>query len=291
MMAWPRWVLSAVPDADALRETADALASAERSGDEMALHLTRFARGITLAHRDGPEREAGFDLLAQVREAAVRGRFSLVVLPVVDIHLAQQQARSGDLDGAIELARAVVDDLFDSGGAFWGVLATTVLVEALLGRGADADLQDARVEVERLAAVPTDPGLVLHEIWLLWVGTCTTDPDLHDLPFLLRIPGSRLGHVPRERIGGLLGEHLPDGITRQPRRTRNHRPASQTSLVHNATRAVAGLHNDGDRRRSGGNPQACQGVSRRTEVRHWVDLALADQCRRFHARTMKLGLV
>jgi adenylate cyclase len=41
------------------------------------------------------------------------------------------------------------------------------LVEALLRRGADGDLQAAQAEVDRLAAVPTDPGFVLHEIWLL----------------------------------------------------------------------------------------------------------------------------
>jgi adenylate cyclase len=155
------------PDATALRETADAVERAERSGDELALHLPRFARGITLAHRDGPEREAGFALLAQVREAAVQQRFTLTVVPVVDIHLAQQQATLGDLDGAIKLSRTVVDDLFDSGGAIWSVLATTVLVDALLQRGADGDLEDAQAAVERLAVVPTDPGFVLNEIWLL----------------------------------------------------------------------------------------------------------------------------
>jgi len=46
-------------------------------------------------------------------------------------------------------------------------LATTVLVEALLRRGADGDLQDAQAAIEKLAAVPTDPGFVLHEIPLL----------------------------------------------------------------------------------------------------------------------------
>ncbi|HKH50722.1 MAG TPA: cyclase, partial [Mycobacterium sp.] len=94
-------------------------------------------------------------------------RFSLTMVPVVDIHLAQQKARSGDLDGAIELARAVLEDLFDSGGAVWSVLATTVLVEALLRRDGDGDLAAAQAEIDRLAAVPTDPGFVLHEIWLL----------------------------------------------------------------------------------------------------------------------------
>ena len=63
VLAIPGGVL--LPDATALRETADALAIAERSGDEIALHTSRFARGITLAHRDGREREAGFALLAR----------------------------------------------------------------------------------------------------------------------------------------------------------------------------------------------------------------------------------
>ena len=154
-------------DATALRETADALAIAERSGEELALHCTRFARGITLVHQDGPERDAGLALLAQVREAAVQQRFTLTVVPVVDIHVAQEKARAGDFDGAVGLARAVVDDLFDSGGAVWSAPATAVLVEALLRRGSDGDLAEAQAAVDRLAAVPTDPGFVLRETFLL----------------------------------------------------------------------------------------------------------------------------
>jgi adenylate cyclase len=156
-----------LPDATVLRETADALALAERSGDDVALLLAQFSRGVTLVHRGGPQREAGLALLAQLREAALQGRFTLHMVPVVDIHLAEQKARSGDLDGAIALARAVLEDLFGSGGAIWSVLATTVLVEALVRRGSDGDLQEAQAAVERLAAVPTDPGFVLHKIWLL----------------------------------------------------------------------------------------------------------------------------
>jgi class 3 adenylate cyclase len=44
--------------------------------------------------------------------------------------------------------------------------ATTVLVESLLRRGADADLQEAHAAIDRLAAVPTHHRFVLHEIWL-----------------------------------------------------------------------------------------------------------------------------
>lgn len=45
--------------------------------------------------------------------------------------------------------------------------AAAVLVEALLRRGRDADLQDAQAAVDRLAAAPTEPGFVLHDIWPL----------------------------------------------------------------------------------------------------------------------------
>jgi adenylate cyclase len=155
------------PDSTALRDTAELLAMAEQSGDDFALDLARTARGITLVHQDGAEREAGLELLAKTRERALDERFSLVALPVFDIHIAREKARLGDLDGAIELARTFVDPLFDSGGSIWSALATSALVEALAQRGSDGDLGDARAAIDRLAAVPTDPGFVVHEIWLL----------------------------------------------------------------------------------------------------------------------------
>ena len=45
--------------------------------------------------------------------------------------------------------------------------AVTALVESLLRRGADPDLAEAKAAIDRLAAVPTDPGFVLHELPLL----------------------------------------------------------------------------------------------------------------------------
>ena len=156
-----------LPDATALRDTADTLAAAEQSGDDLALDLARTARGVTLVHQDGPQREAGFDLLEKVRERALNQRFALIALPVVDIHTSSEKARLGDLDGAIALARTVVDDLLSSGGCIWNALATTVFVEALLQRGGEADLGDARAAIDRLAAIPTDPGFVLNELALL----------------------------------------------------------------------------------------------------------------------------
>ena len=46
-------------------------------------------------------------------------------------------------------------------------LATSILVESLLKRGAEGDLQAADAAIHRLADVPVDPGFVLHEIPLL----------------------------------------------------------------------------------------------------------------------------
>ena len=46
-------------------------------------------------------------------------------------------------------------------------MPTIVLVEALLRRGTDTDLQDAQTAIEQLAAVPTEPGFVIHDLCLL----------------------------------------------------------------------------------------------------------------------------
>ena len=96
----------------------------------------------------------------------IRARFKSMGLEA-DIHIAREKARVGDLDGGIELARAVVDYLFTSDGFLWLATATDALVETLLQRGGAADLKEARVAVDKLATVPTDSGFVLHDIWLL----------------------------------------------------------------------------------------------------------------------------
>ena len=44
---------------------------------------------------------------------------------------------------------------------------TDVLVQTLLDRGADGDVAEAEAAIERLAAAPTDDGLLIREIWLL----------------------------------------------------------------------------------------------------------------------------
>ena len=115
----------------------------------------------------GPHRAEGLGLLTRARDEALAKGFTLNALAIVDPEIAREKARNGDLDGAIELSRAAIDDMFDRGAMYLRGVATTILVESLLSRGAGGDLDEARAAIERLADVPVEPGFVLHEIPLL----------------------------------------------------------------------------------------------------------------------------
>jgi adenylate cyclase len=153
-------------DADALQDTAVALRIAEQSGDNFTLGLALFARGLVLIHHDCDCGE-GMDHLAKVRELSNQQRLSMTVLPAVNTYFARAKADNGDLDAAIALSRKVVDGLFASGEMLTRGVATATFVELLLRRGRADDLTEARTAIARLAAVPTDPGFVLHELPLL----------------------------------------------------------------------------------------------------------------------------
>jgi adenylate cyclase len=154
-------------DATATRETSEALRIAESSSDDFVLGMGRLCRGLVLVTREGPQREAGLDLFTQARDMAVAERFSLSALTIVEPEFAMQKARAGDLDGAVEMMREVVDGAYESGDMIWRGRATEVLVQVLVGRGSFGDQQNAQAAIDRLAAVPTDPGFVLHELPLL----------------------------------------------------------------------------------------------------------------------------
>ena len=156
-----------LPNQAALTETAEVLQIAEHSGDNFTLGSARITRGITLVHGDSSQREVGFDLLAKARDMALKERLTLTTLAIVDVETARERARTGDVDGAIELSRAVIHDMLASGEMLWYGPATTTLVESLLRRGADADFREAQAAIDRLAAIPTDPGFVMYEVPLL----------------------------------------------------------------------------------------------------------------------------
>ena len=125
--------------------------------------------GVALVHRPtAAERDRGQKLQAEVSDVAVRRGHNLGDLPLINVYLARERARRGDRDDAIPLLRATVDHLFREGPLLlWGIPATGVLVETLLDRGAESDVAEAEAAITRLAAAPTDDGLVIREIWLL----------------------------------------------------------------------------------------------------------------------------
>ena len=158
-----------MPDDSAVREIEDALRIAERSSDDLALAVARVTLGLALVHRPtAAERDRGQKLLAELGDVFVRRGYLLGELPIVNVYVARERARRGERDDAIPLMRAAGDHLFREGQLlFWGIPATGVLVETLLDRGADDDVTEAEVAIERLAVAPADEGLVMRDIWLL----------------------------------------------------------------------------------------------------------------------------
>ena len=167
--AYARGILTGalLADDDAVRETAEAVRIAEEGGDDVALEMAHLAQGLVLSRRaTAAERDVALKLLRRAREAQVLRR-SLVAATMADIRIAELTAKAGEVQGAIESARSIVDQLFENGEMFLRGAATAALVETLLGRGSDTDVQEAAAAIERLAAVPTNPGFVLNEIPLL----------------------------------------------------------------------------------------------------------------------------
>lgn len=156
-----------VPDRTTVHEAAETLEIAEQSGEDVALGLARSNLGAALVHQGGPSGTQGVELLSKVLDTAMQQRYSMTGIQNIDIVTAKQRTMQGDFDRAIQLSRATLDVLLDRDGVFWIPLATAVLVEALLKRGGSEDLVDARTAIDQLAALPTEPGLVLQDIWLL----------------------------------------------------------------------------------------------------------------------------
>jgi class 3 adenylate cyclase len=156
-------------DDSAVHEIEDALAIAERLGDNLQLGVAQMTLGSALVHRHtDTERDRGQKLLAEVREVYLRGVHYLCDLPMLDVYMARETARRGDRDQAIPLMRDAVDHLARDGQLLsWGIPATAVLVETLLDRGAERDMAEAAAAIEQLAAAPADEGLVIRKIWLL----------------------------------------------------------------------------------------------------------------------------
>lgn len=156
-----------LPDPTALSETAEALEAAERRGDDFTLDSARLSRGLVLVNSDACHHSIGLALLNEYRDACIRHGYATTAVRWVDIENAKAKAKAGDLDGAIDTARTAVDFLYRSGEMTTRGSAVAALIDLLIRRGGAPDLAEAEAAIDRLAAVPTDAGFVLHELPLL----------------------------------------------------------------------------------------------------------------------------
>ena len=151
----------------ALHEAAEAFDTEQRYGDDFTLECARAALGLVLVRHGGPDRAEGFRLLSEAREAAMNERSTMILVPIFDLERAKERARTGDLDGGVELLCAVVDDEVKTGEIANRGAVVAALVEALLARGTESDVRESQAAIDSLAAVPVDPDFVVYEIHLL----------------------------------------------------------------------------------------------------------------------------
>lgn len=154
---------------EAIREIEHALRIAERLGDDMALAFARVTLGVALLHRkSAAERASGQKVLVEAREVLTRREHNLSELRLINAYLAREMVRQGNVDEGLALVRTAILDVISEGQLLsWGIPVTGVLVETLLGRGAEMDCAEAEVAIERLAAASNDQELAIRDIWLL----------------------------------------------------------------------------------------------------------------------------
>ncbi|BBX70617.1 adenylate/guanylate cyclase domain-containing protein [Mycolicibacterium psychrotolerans] len=159
------WAL--LPDDIALRDTAEALEIARQFGDDFLLTNAEFTYGLVLVRRQDQDRALGFELLAKARAVALNHRYTVIAAWCVDLDLAAEAIRTGDYDTAVNLAGGVLDKERRAGEGINRGWSTSILVEALLARRAPGDLDRACTAVDALAALPTEPVFLYHELPLL----------------------------------------------------------------------------------------------------------------------------
>ena len=85
-------------DDAACREIDNALRMAEVAGDDLAVSMAKYTKGLLLVHGDVVDRDRGLELLTEVRELILEGRFYLSELPVVELYAGREQATHADID-------------------------------------------------------------------------------------------------------------------------------------------------------------------------------------------------
>jgi hypothetical protein len=161
-----------LPDDVILGEIDEALRTAERSADDVALGLARTTLGVALLHcASAGNRQRGLELLEQLHDMCSHEVYYSSIIHFGDVYIARERARGGDMDEWLPLMRSAVDGMFQIGQLGAYIPGTGVLVEALLARGRAGDLREAQATIERLVSEPLVEHSALREIWLVRMQT------------------------------------------------------------------------------------------------------------------------
>lgn len=145
----------------------EAVRDCQRFTNDYALRGAQFTLGTALLLRDGvADRSRGLELMEFSRDEWLPVRAPSLV-PFATVMVAREMARNGDLDAAIADMRAAVDELRTAQRFGWSVFSTGVFVEALLARGTQTDLAEAREATAWLADRTTERASPVLEITLL----------------------------------------------------------------------------------------------------------------------------
>lgn len=156
-------------DDDMMRLIEETARTAETSSKDFALTGARFGLAVSLLYReDAAARQRGLHMSAHVRDTELGSRAPSLV-PVIDVCIARERARSDDRDSAITAMRAAVDELYADQRMGWTVFASAAFAEALLERNAEGDVSEAREHAERLAKLLAEQHSAVVEIALLRV--------------------------------------------------------------------------------------------------------------------------
>lgn len=136
-----------IADDAALDEAERTLHAVERASDDLAVILTRLAYGLTLVHHPA-HREQGYDYLADVRKLCLSEDIARNIIPLLDSYAARQSAENGGHADAIPRIRAAIEEMRATGNFGNIDLATVLLVETLLERGTDPDLDEAESAIQ-----------------------------------------------------------------------------------------------------------------------------------------------
>src|SRR5271166_1916703 len=154
-------------DDSTLRVIEEAVQTAHRASSDIALIFAEYSLGAVLLYRDAAaDRHRGLEIMVQARDTWLPERMPSLV-PVTELVAGRERARRDDRDVAIAVMRKAVDDLHQAGRLGYGVFGTSVLVEALLERGAEGDMAEAQEEINQLANLPANDGSAMLEITLL----------------------------------------------------------------------------------------------------------------------------